>query len=63
MAEVVAVAIGGSLGHMTCISVGLLAGNAVKKCMSENLLAFIGSCLFIAFGLWELIYELILGNY
>jgi putative Ca2+/H+ antiporter (TMEM165/GDT1 family) len=61
--EVVAVAIGGSLGHLTCISIALLFGKIVKQCMSENVLALIGSLLFLAFGLWELIYELILGNY
>ena len=61
--EVVAVAIGGSLGHLTCISIALLFGTFVKQCMSEHVLALIGSCLFLGFGAWELVYEIILGNY
>jgi putative Ca2+/H+ antiporter (TMEM165/GDT1 family) len=49
------IVIGGALAHMSCITLALLAGTLIKKCMHDSVLAVIGGILFLVFGIVELI--------
>lgn len=57
------IAIGGSLAFVLAITIAYLVGKLAKAYIKEPVLMVIGGLLFIGFGLWALIYDLILGHY
>jgi len=57
---VIPIIIGGCLAHSCCILIALLLGVIVEKNISEKWINLMGGILFVLFGLYELIFNLIL---
>lgn len=59
---VVSIVLGGGLAHLCCIAIAILLGGCVEKILDERKLTLIGGILFIGFGLFELIWKVILDK-
>lgn len=55
-----AIIIGGTIAHLLCVCLALAIGELLNKFMKPWVIKLIGGLLFIAFGLYELVFNLII---
>lgn len=53
------IVVGGCLAHMSCILCGMLLGKIVQKFCTETVINLLGGVLFIAFGLYEVFFQIL----
>jgi len=57
-----ALMVGGSIGHIFANFLAVTAGKFIGRKCSEKCINYTGGILFLLFALFQLIFELILGN-